>query len=283
MKKMALLLAILSTTFLIGCQGNPIQDVMNLAATRKIQICTKGPSTACDSKNIITLDNVTLVSHATNGTALNPPNMVYTTNGVVFSAVVDGVTRYFGAATDWATEWANIQNLNDAQKDHALTQFFQDQFDSLGFFTQISYQVTDPNTNVTTNMFKYEFVNDPGNFFSQSSDSIKDVETIGANAEASRFENLAETLSTNYGLSEERAEAVAKNISVYQKLSSKRSLTEKERNFFSTELLGVNFKNAQKALTSGNTQDLNDLLEKAAEKNGTSPEQISSILTEIFL
>ena len=47
---------------------------------------------------------------------------------------------------------------------------------------------------------------------------------------------------------------------------------EKERNFFSTELLGVSFKNAQNALISGSEQELNDLLEKAAEKNGKALE-----------
>ena len=131
---------------------------------------------------------------------------------------------------------------------------------------------------------------DPGHFldqyntiFSESVESPKDVEAIGANIENVKTERLEEVLNISYGLSAERAHSVAKNISAYQKLSSKRSLTEKERNFFSSELLGVSFKNAQNALTSGDTQDLNDLLDKAADKNGTSPEQISIILNEVFL
>jgi hypothetical protein len=282
MKNLMLILTFLSTTFLIGCVGNPISDVVDLAASRKIQICTKGSSTSCDSKYIITLDQVTLVSHDNNGTALNPPHTVLTPNGVVFSAVVNGVTKYFGAATDWATEWANIKNLPAAQQDHALTLFFQNQFDTLGFLKQSVDTVADGQGG-STNIFKYEFVNNPGIYFSESSESVKDVEAMGANIEASKLDNLAETLAASYGLSEERANSVAKNISAYQKLSTRRSLTEKEKNFFSSELLGVSFKNAQNALTSGNTQDLNDLLEKAADKNGTSPEQISLILNEVFL
>ncbi|MFI5390514.1 MAG: hypothetical protein ACHQYQ_04060, partial [Bacteriovoracales bacterium] len=236
-------------------------------------------------KDIITLDNVTLVSHdAKTGGLIDPPNRINTVNGVVFSAVINGVTKYFGAATDWAAQWDSIKNLSDAQKDHVLTLFFQGQFDTLGFLKPTAFTIPDPNVvGGTIAMVKYEVIKNPGTYFSQSSDTIKDVEALGANIESSRFENLAENLESNYGLSEERAQAVAKNLSAYQRLSSKRSLTEKERNFFSNEVLGVSFKDAKNALTSGNTEDLNKLLESAALKNGTSPEQVSSILNEIFL
>ncbi len=266
---------------MFGCT-NAIQSIIDLAATRKIQICTKGPATACDSKNIITLDKVTMVSHNTNGDALNPPHQVYTQNGVVFSAVINGNTVYFGAATDWATEWNNIKDLNDAQKDHALTQFFQNQFDTFGFFTQVPYSVPDGNGG-TINMFKYEFVNNPGNYFSVSGESSKDLEAMGAKLERINIQSLSERLVSNYGLSEERADSVARHLKAYEKISSKRSLTSKEKDFFSNELLGVNYRDAQNAFTGGNNEELNDLVERAAEKNGTSPEQISDILSEILL
>ncbi|MFI5391765.1 MAG: hypothetical protein ACHQYQ_10420 [Bacteriovoracales bacterium] len=48
MKNLILIFTFLTTALLVGCNTNPIQEIKDLAATRKIQICTKGPSTACD-------------------------------------------------------------------------------------------------------------------------------------------------------------------------------------------------------------------------------------------
>jgi len=117
--------------------------------------------------------------------------------------------------------------------------------------------------------------------FSEADSSIKDLELMGANMEQFQNENLGEILSVNYGLSTERSSKVARLITQYKKLSTKRSLTPTEQNYFSHELLGTNYENAFNSLTSG--ENLDNLLEKAADVNGTTPEAVSTILSEIFL
>jgi len=117
--------------------------------------------------------------------------------------------------------------------------------------------------------------------FSEADSSIKDLELMGANLEEYQNQNLGEALSINYGLSVERSQEVARLITQYKKLSTKRSLTPTEKNYFSHELLGTDYEKALGSLTTG--QDLDGLLEKAADINGTSPEAVSSILSEIFL
>ncbi len=278
MKKSGILAALSVLILLLGCKSKnqqlaeeTLQLVVDynlpLDTKQKLKICTggTGPNFNCNDSDAILIEDLTLKYPGRGG------------DGRFIFEVTGGTSTRIGEfigidAADWQTIVDLAKGLNDLTKEQDLRKFFNDNFVTFGFLKD------DPNST------------DPGHFldqydaiFSESSDSIKDVETIGSNMEVVEAERLEDTLNVNYGLSAERARVVAKNISAYQKLSSKRSLTEKERNFFSTELLGVNFKNAQNALTSGNAQDLNDLLEKAAEKNGTSPEQISSILTEIFL
>jgi len=117
--------------------------------------------------------------------------------------------------------------------------------------------------------------------FSEENSYIKDLELLGANIEESQNEYLGEILSTDYGLSVERSSKVARLITQYKKLSTKRSLTQKERNFFSIELLGTGYINAFDSITTG--ENFDDLLEKAANLNGTTPEAVSTILSDLFL
>ena len=117
--------------------------------------------------------------------------------------------------------------------------------------------------------------------FSEANASPKDLEALGANLEAFQNQNLGETLAINFGLSVERSEKIARLITQYRKLSTKRALTPTEKNYFSHELLGTDYENAYNSLTSG--ENLDNLLEKAADINGTSPEAVSTILSEIFL
>jgi len=281
MKKIILALTLSGTFLMIGCNP-PIGKIKELSDIRKIQVCTKGSSTSCDSKYRITLDQVSLVSHDEKGNYLNPPHTIATENGVVFSVEIHGETKYFGATADWKETWKSIKNLNPAQQDHALTLFFQEQFDTIGWLHQKTDIISD-NKGGSIIVYKYEYHNDHGNYFSETSVSIKDLEGMGAEIEAVRNEGLANKLVANYGLSAERATSVARNLSTYKKLALKRALTAKEKNFFAKELLGVNFNAAKDAFVSGDKKDMDNLLETAADVNETSPEQVSAIITEMFL
>lgn len=122
--------------------------------------------------------------------------------------------------------------------------------------------------------------------FAQDAEGGKDLETVGARIETANVAELSERLVSNYGLSTERAQEVAKLSSSYNKLSSKRSLTETEMNKFSQELVGMNYSTAQSAMEKhfqGDSKEYNTLLQKAANKNGVDPEQVSSIMGELLL
>ena len=65
--------------------------------------------------------------------------------------------------------------------------------------------------------------------------------------------------------------------------ATKRALTGFEKNQFSNSLLGVDYKTAEKGLKSGDADEFDALMEKAAEANGTSPEAVSSIIKDMIL
>ncbi len=122
--------------------------------------------------------------------------------------------------------------------------------------------------------------------FAQDAEGGKDLEAVGARIETANVAELSERLVSNFGLSTERAQEVAKLTSGYQKLASKRSLTETEMNKFSQELVGMNYSAAQSAMEKhfqGDSKEYNSLLQKAASKNGVDPEQVSSIMGELLL
>lgn len=122
---------------------------------------------------------------------------------------------------------------------------------------------------------------DSGELFAVSNSSTKDLESMGAKWETMISEEIGEKLVADYGLSEERAQKVARTINAYQRLSSKRSLTKSEQNAYTQELLGVDYKKAEDAFKGGG--DFDQLMDRAAEKNGTSPEQVSAIIREMIL
>jgi len=119
--------------------------------------------------------------------------------------------------------------------------------------------------------------------FSEKNTTLKDLELMGAQSELAKVSELSDKLVADYGLSSERADEVSKSISSYNKLTSKRSLTSEEKNKFSKTLLGVNYNMAFDAIRSGDKEEFDSLLDKAAEQNGTSPEQVSAIINELFL
>ena len=273
MKKISYLSIFITTLFLIGCNERKFAlQTYQLASDLNIMICTKGNSTACDSKDRVYLKNLTL----TNYSAKVGPNR--------FILQVTGGSNHLGdyigiESSQWDSFYAATAGLDAPAREVELRNFFQANFDAFRF---LDHQViVDSKGNPQDNFYWKNGA--AWEQFSEASDASKDLESIGANIERVNTERLEDILNINYGLSAERAQAVAKNISDYQKLSSKRSLTEKESNFFSNELLGVNYKEAQTALSATNSEKLNDLIEKAAVKNATSPEQISAILIDFFI
>ena len=178
----------------------------------------------------------------------------------------DDTTSYVGLdLTGYNQVLKDMEGMEDAAKVTALQGFVENAFvDDLSPVGNLYYQ------------------NESGELFSEKTQRSKDLEALGAKAQLSNSKEFANKLSAEYGLSEQRATKVAKLVSQYNNLSSKRSLSNREQNYFSRELLGVDYNQALEAMTK--TQDeRSQLLEKAAKVNGTSSEQVSSIINELFL
>jgi hypothetical protein len=125
-----------------------------------------------------------------------------------------------------------------------------------------------------------------GNLYEQDVTSKKDLEKMGAQLEAIKSEAVGQSLSAKFGLSEERGMQVAKLASNWKKVSKTRGLTEKDADAFSQKLLGFDLNAGVKAVEefkTGKGEALENLLEKAAQVNGVSPEQLKEILADMLV
>lgn len=97
---------------------------------------------------------------------------------------------------------------------------------------------------------------------------------------------MAKQVKGKFGLSAERSLQVAKAANHFRKYATKRALTEEDTNAYASEIVGVSFKQVEKAFDAslkGDLSKMNNIMEKAAEKNGVSPEQMSQIVSKILL
>lgn len=121
--------------------------------------------------------------------------------------------------------------------------------------------------------------------FEKTGGSVKDLEKAAAFVEGFKVERLADGLTSQYGLSEDRSIKVAKLATSWEKLAKTRALTNADADAFAKELAGVNFAeidSAVKGISEGNLNDMNTVIAKAADMNGTSIENMSSIIMKLF-
>ena len=122
--------------------------------------------------------------------------------------------------------------------------------------------------------------------FTEDSSSEKDLEKLGHSIESNLNDNLANHFVENFGLTEERAQSVAKITASFQKIQNKRSLTAKEMNIYSQKVFGITYVAGRKALEKhiqGDSSEMEALFERAAEINGTSPEAVQDLVGEFLL
>ena len=115
-------------------------------------------------------------------------------------------------------------------------------------------------------------------YFSEDSDTSKDLESMGANVEALQVADMEENL-INYGLSTDRAETLGKLMTSYSKIKNKRGLTAREKDVFTKELTGLSFDRASEVLVD---EGYDSLVERASEVNGADPEAIKELLNEVL-
>ena len=182
----------------------------------------------------------------------------------------EGHWEYWGVEFPEEFDFDNLKESGDLEE--LVTGVFGYGFHHFG---QLKYEPAD-------NEF---FYHDNGGhvLFSETVGTLKDLELMGSRVEENNAAELGEKLAAQYGLSEERGLEVGKIISVYNKLTSKRALTPREMDKFTDKLLGVNYKEAERGIKSGDQDEFNALMEKAADVNGTSPEAVSAIIKDMVL
>jgi hypothetical protein len=97
---------------------------------------------------------------------------------------------------------------------------------------------------------------------------------------------MAKQVKGKFGLSADRSLKVAKAANHFRKQVSARALTGEDTNAYAKELVGVDFATLGTAYQNsmkGDLSDLNSILDKAAEKNGVSPEKMGDIMAQMFL
>ncbi len=121
--------------------------------------------------------------------------------------------------------------------------------------------------------------------FDETSETGKDLEKAYALIEAHKNSKIADALSSEFGLSEERGLKIAKLVTDWKKLSKSRSMTSADANVFTKELLGVDMQKAETAIKKhleGDDSQMSDVLKKAAKANGTTPEHMNELLNTVF-
>ncbi|MBF0360175.1 MAG: hypothetical protein HQK49_04150 [Oligoflexia bacterium] len=129
------------------------------------------------------------------------------------------------------------------------------------------------------------FTNSSGLIFEETMGSSKDLETMGYLLEDLKIQKMGQAFSSNLSLSEERGIEVAKLITHWNHIKTRRAITDSDYNSFSNKLLGFNIQdatNAYQALqASGDKTKLEAFFKKAATTNQTTPENIERIFKEM--
>lgn len=136
-------------------------------------------------------------------------------------------------------------------------------------------------TSVGANQYRDYYT---GVTFEETSASSKDLQKVAALKQELSVQKSAKSLKAQFGLSDERSREVAR-LAVQLAGSDKKSMTDKDYDGFSKELLGTSigkFQAAMKAAKEGNAASMNSIIDTAAQVNGVGPEHMNQIMTGLF-
>lgn len=120
---------------------------------------------------------------------------------------------------------------------------------------------------------------------SDEGDSLKDLEKIGAITENVEAEGLSDHIEEKFQLSEERSTFLAKKILHFYRISKTRKIRESEANLLLQKTLGLTGQEVSVGIESfleNDQETYNNLLEKVARKNETSPEHIRDLIKSLL-
>lgn len=111
----------------------------------------------------------------------------------------------------------------------------------------------------------------------------KDLEKIGGLIEQAQVNDIATQLEKSFGLSEGRAMKVGKMLKNFQDVTNKRGMTNEDLSLLGKEILGTDInklKAAYKKSIEGEKEDMDKLIEQAAELNEIDPEHMSALMNQ---
>lgn len=120
-------------------------------------------------------------------------------------------------------------------------------------------------------------------YYYSVSSSSKDLEKIGSEQEKKLWLGMAFKLKTQFGLSVERARSVSHLALNWKKMSAKRAMTDNDSNLFYKKAFGFTQDQLHHAIqkqAEGEELAYDNLIDKAAEFNGTSSESIQNFLVQ---
>lgn len=97
---------------------------------------------------------------------------------------------------------------------------------------------------------------------------------------------MAKQVKQKFGLSNERSLKIAKASNHFRKYASKRALTAEDTNAYAQEIIGSDFSQIEKAydeFKKGDLSGFDSVIDRAAEKNGSTPEKMKEIVTTMFI
>lgn len=121
---------------------------------------------------------------------------------------------------------------------------------------------------------------------SETSLTNKDTLKRAAVVEQYLVFEMAKQVKGKLGLSAERSLQIAKAANHFRKYTTKRALTAEDTNAYAAEIIGSELRDIERAIDSAKSGDLskiNSVLDKAAEKNSTTPENMAVILKTHFI
>lgn len=119
-----------------------------------------------------------------------------------------------------------------------------------------------------------------GMSFEKANETPKDIALYAEVAEETIVSSRALGVSEKFGLSVDRSKDVVRLAMAWERAGGK-DLTNKDQDAFSQEMLGFSIteaKGAIKAKAEGVDEPLENLIERAAETNDTTPEHVKSLI-----
>ncbi len=139
---------------------------------------------------------------------------------------------------------------------------------------------------------KFGTGNQPGTFtsdlsFEKVQGSGKDLDKARALVESMQSDAMAQNIAANFGLSYDRSVQIAKMAQSWNKLSKTRAMTDADADGVIQKMTGVTgeaMKSAETAMIQyGNHAPMDAILNTAAQVNGTTSENMSAIMNQLFI